>query len=60
MRQLIQAARTYYAERDRALAEVEQLLSLEDEEAGPTISAPGAAKGIDLDRRDHKTVTENG
>ncbi|MHA6268232.1 Na/Pi symporter [uncultured Aliiroseovarius sp.] len=32
MRQLIEAARRYYIERDSALAEVEKLLSLEDEE----------------------------
>jgi phosphate:Na+ symporter len=60
MRQLIKAARTYYTERDSALAEVEQLLSLEDEEVGSTKSAPGAAKGIGVSQGDHKTVTETG
>lgn len=32
MRELIEAARTYYVERDSALAEVERLLTLDDEE----------------------------
>ena len=32
MRDLIDAARTYYIERDSAMAEIERLLSLEDEE----------------------------
>ncbi len=38
MRDLIEAARTYFLERDSALAEVEQLLSLEQEEITSGIS----------------------
>ena len=34
MRDLIEAARTYYIERDVAIAEVERILSLEEEELG--------------------------
>ena len=34
MRELIQAARTYFVEQDKAMAEVEQLLSLDDEVLG--------------------------
>lgn len=49
MRQLIEAARSYYVERDSSMAEVESLLSLDEEEidestgdAGPR-SMPGAS-----------------
>lgn len=35
MRNLIEAARTYYVERDNAMAEVERLLSLDEEELSP-------------------------
>jgi len=35
MRQLIKAARCYYIERDRSMAEVERLLALDDEEFDP-------------------------
>src|SRR6056297_1329108 len=35
MRQLIKAARCYYIERDRSVAEVERLLALDEEEFGP-------------------------
>lgn len=45
MRGLIEAARKYYIERDSAMAEVERLLSLEDEELeeDPGTSAPTGA-----------------
>jgi len=43
MRQLIEAARGYYIERDSAMAEVERLLELDEEEINETaIGAPGA------------------
>ncbi|MBS0125377.1 Na/Pi cotransporter family protein [Thetidibacter halocola] len=51
MRDLIEAARSYYVERDSAMAEVERLLSLDDEELDDptadreTRSGPGPAKG---------------
>jgi phosphate:Na+ symporter len=37
MRDLIEAARAYYIERDEAMAEVERLLSLDDEEIGDAL-----------------------
>ncbi|MDJ0639421.1 MAG: Na/Pi symporter [Paracoccaceae bacterium] len=40
MRDLIEAARRYYIERDSAIAEVEQLLSLEEEELGEPLANP--------------------
>ncbi|WP_413719174.1 Na/Pi cotransporter family protein [Silicimonas sp. MF1-12-2] len=44
MRDLIDAARSYYVERDSAMAEVERLLSLEDEELDETFTTPDAGK----------------
>jgi phosphate:Na+ symporter len=40
MRDLIEAARNYYVERDSAMAEVESLLSLEDDELDEAIKGP--------------------
>ncbi|NNF23484.1 MAG: Na/Pi cotransporter family protein [Rhodobacteraceae bacterium] len=42
MRALIDAARTYFVERDSAMAEVERLLSLDEEELSAVASVPGA------------------
>lgn len=46
MRQLVDAARSYYAERDTSMAEVERILQLEDEE----FEEAGAAGGRTGDR----------
>jgi phosphate:Na+ symporter len=42
MRELIEAARKYYVEKDSAVAEVEQILSLDEEELGAP--APGSSQ----------------
>jgi phosphate:Na+ symporter len=58
MRKLIAAARTYYIERDGAMAEVERLLSLEDEELDERLGKSGASfAGGDRDGR-HETVVD--
>jgi phosphate:Na+ symporter len=49
MRQLIEAARAYYIERDAALAEVERMLSLDEEELGETLDQPVARRARDAD-----------
>ncbi len=41
MRDLIAAARSYYIERDSAMAEVERILSLEEEEIDEAVETPG-------------------
>ncbi len=41
MRELIDAARTYYIERDEAVAEVEKILSLDEEEIGDSLRQSG-------------------
>jgi len=43
MRDLIRAARSYYIERDRAMAEVEDLLMLDDEEINEAVSGQSGA-----------------
>ena len=40
MRDLIEAARSYYIERDSAMAEVERILSLDEEELDEAVTAP--------------------
>lgn len=42
MRELIEAARTYYVERDSAMAEVERILTLDDEELNVPADQSGA------------------
>jgi phosphate:Na+ symporter len=59
MRDLIAAARNYYIERDSAMAEVERLLSLDDEELGDSLAqngaeSPGEASGAP----GHKTIAK--
>ena len=57
MRMLIEAARTYYKERDSALAEVEVLLSLDDEEL--TDKEIGSNTIDDTDKKaSHHSVVE--
>jgi phosphate:Na+ symporter len=46
MRDLIKAARSYYVERDSAMAEVERLLSLDDEEIAEAITSPLAERSL--------------
>jgi phosphate:Na+ symporter len=63
MRDLIEAARKYYIERDSAMAEVERLLSLEDEELNEDLRASDAppAPGLPADgnaANGNKTVVE--
>ena len=45
MRDLIEAARSYYIERDSAMAEVERLLSLDEEELDETMIDPDPRPG---------------
>ncbi|SMX25615.1 Na/Pi cotransporter family protein [Boseongicola aestuarii] len=45
MRDLIEAARSYYIERDSAIAEVERLLSLDEEEIDEAVTDPGGGPG---------------
>lgn len=47
MRDLIKAARSYYIERDSAMAEVERILSLEEEELGEAVTDPESDPGVD-------------
>ena len=57
MRDLIEAARSYYVERDSAIAEVEQLLSLEEEELGGPQANPKHADVLDAR---HENVMKEG
>ena len=45
MRDLIEAARSYYIERDSAIAEVERLLSLDEEEIDEAVADPCGGPG---------------
>ncbi len=54
MRDLIEAARICYIERDSAMAEVERLLSLDEEELDDTMTDPGSQQGS---RSPNETVT---
>jgi len=59
MRDLVEAARTYYAARDLGVAEVERLLGLEEEEIGDVrVRAAMAAAGPAAER--NRSVTEAG
>ncbi len=57
MRDLIEAARSYYIERDSAMAEIERLLSLEDEELSAPQANPERSESPD-DR--HEIVMKKG
>ncbi len=57
MRQLIEAARSYYIERDSAMAEVERLLTLDDEEINDALGATSGTRGKAARR---KAVTGKG
>ncbi len=56
MRDLIEAARKYYIERDSAMAEVERLLSLEDEELDENRLVADAPSGVATSDHRNKTV----
>ena len=56
MRVLIVAARTYYTERDSALAEVEMLLSLDDEELRDKESAPDTVGDTEIEANHHSVM----
>jgi phosphate:Na+ symporter len=57
MRDLIAAARNYYIERDSAMAEVERLLSLDDEELGESLAQNGADSPSEASgATGHKTI----
>jgi phosphate:Na+ symporter len=45
MRDLIEAARSYYIERESAMAEVERLLSLDEEELSEAVTEHAKAPG---------------
>lgn len=54
MRDLIEAARAYYVERDSAMAEVERILSLDEEELGEAMADTGSGP---RSRASKETVT---
>lgn len=56
MRNLIEAARKYYIERDSAMAEVERLLSLEDEELDENRLVTDASPNLEAKDHGNKTV----
>ncbi len=57
MRDLIEAARNYYIERDSALAEVEKLLALDEEELDEALTESGTRRGRHTGDG-HETVIE--
>lgn len=59
MRDLIEAARSYYIERDTAMAEVEQLLSLDELELDEDLKPPGASAGPKGGGKGHTTVADD-
>lgn len=60
MRDLIEAARSYYIERDSAIAEVERLLSLEDEELGEPKADPEHPDAPGARGQRHEIVMKKG
>ncbi|MEQ8657797.1 MAG: Na/Pi symporter [Hyphomicrobiales bacterium] len=56
MRNLIEAARKYYIERDSAMAEVERLLSLEDEELDENRLVTDASPNLEAKHHGNKNV----
>lgn len=56
MRDLIEAARSYYIERDSAVAEVERLLSLEEDELGEPQADPEHGQGSEAQDERHAIV----
>ena len=51
MRDLIEAARSYYIERDSAMAEVERILSLDEEELNEAMTSKRPLEGAETDTR---------
>lgn len=60
MRELIDAARSYYVEKDSAMAEVERLLALDDEELKEAAARTGTGRGSSRDPGDRERVVEKG
>ena len=60
MRGLIDAARSYYIARDLAIAEVESLLTLDEDELGEARAASGSSSNPDRDHGGRKNVIEDG
>ena len=60
MRDLIEAARSYYAERDSAIAEVERLLALDEEELDEDLSAMSMPPETAIGGERHTNVVERG
>ncbi len=59
MRKLIEAARTFYIERDSAMAEVERLLALEEEELGEYKIETDALSKEEESEKHHSKVVES-
>ncbi|MCA0926807.1 Na/Pi cotransporter family protein [Ruegeria profundi] len=59
MRKLIEAARTFYIERDNAMAEVERLLALEEEELGESRSENDKPSNEASSKKRHRKVVES-
>ncbi|WP_082677427.1 Na/Pi cotransporter family protein [Ruegeria profundi] len=59
MRKLIEAARTFYIERDNAMAEVERLLALEEEELGESRSENDKPSNEASSEKRHREVVES-
>ena len=60
MRDLIDAARTYYIERDHALAEVERLLAMEEDELDEGRTASGTSSNLEYVHERRGNVIEGG
>lgn len=60
MRDLIKVARNYYIERDSSMAEIERLLSFEDEELGEPQTDPDHPGASEATDERHKTVMKEG
>jgi phosphate:Na+ symporter len=60
MRDLIDVARSYYIERDSSMAEIERLLTLEDEELGEPEADYKLEGDADFPDTRHKTVMKEG
>ncbi len=58
MRDLIEAARSYYIERDPAMAEVERLLALDEDELGEGLTATGMSPKAGVAREGPRNVVE--
>lgn len=60
MRDLIDVARSYYIERDSSMAEIERLLTLEEEELGEPGADYELKEATDVPQTHHETVIKKG